>query len=112
MPLRTVSLDALTIDDEDSFTHVGLYQDLKAVLKESGHRFSIPEPGTNVTWDRALFLNLTFWGPQAADVLCEDHLPADVVAHIAWHHLASTRLADPDETGAPSAAAALFGEAL
>jgi hypothetical protein len=116
MPLRTVSLDALTIDDEGSFTHVGLYQDLKAIVKRSGHRFAIPEEAdAGISWDRALFLNLTFWDPRAPDILCEDHLPADVIAHIAWHHLASTRLADPAdpaEAGAPAASATLFGESL
>jgi hypothetical protein len=60
MPLRTVSLDELTIDDEASFAAVPLYPRLKAALRRSGHRFHLPPPGESLSWDRALFLNLTF----------------------------------------------------
>jgi hypothetical protein len=46
-----------------------------------------------MSWDRALFLNLTFWnGADGADVLCDEHIPADVVAHVAWHHLVDRQL--------------------
>lgn len=47
-------------------------------------------------WDRALLLNLTFWGATngsgarvGGDILVDRTLPADVVAHVAWHHLAA-----------------------
>lgn len=112
MSLRTVSLDELTIDDEDALAGVPLYPRLKAVLRRSGHRFHLPVTESSMSWDRALFLNLTFWNAEAgADVLCDDHIPADVVAHIAWHHLAGERLARL-APGARSAAGMLFGEAI
>jgi hypothetical protein len=113
MPLRTVSLDELTIDDEAAFLAVPLYPPLKRALGRSGHRFLVPAPGTQASWDRALFLNLTFWGGgDAADVLCEDHLPADVVAHAAWHHVVGAQLARRAGPGAPTAPALLFAESI
>jgi hypothetical protein len=112
MPLRTVSLDQLTIDDEPAFAKLPLYPRLKEVLRRSGHRFYVPAPGTTASWDRALFLNLTYWsGEEGADVLCDQHLAADVVTHIAWHHLVGeqvTRAAG----NARSAAAMLFAESI
>ena len=92
--MRTVSLDELTIDDERSVRGVALYDRLKQALRRSDHRFQIPAAGARVSWDRALFLNLTYWnGAHAADVLCDDHIPADVVAHVAWHQVVSRQLA-------------------
>ncbi len=107
--MRSVPLDDLTIDDERSFAHVALYARLKQALQRSDQRFLIPAADEAISWDRALFLNLTYW--TGADVLCEDHIPADVVAHVAWHHLASRAL--PATDGARPAASALFlGEAI
>src|SRR5882672_12395849 len=111
MALRTVSLDQLTIDDERSFAHVACYDRLKQSLRRSGHRFVIPEAGRDLSWDRALFLNLTYWsGHTGTDVLCDEHIPADVVAHVAWHHVVGRELARaavaPSE--ARSSPAALF----
>ena len=38
--------------------------------------------------DRALLINLTFWTADAGgDVLVDEHVEADVVAHAAWHHV-------------------------
>ncbi len=92
--MRTVSLDELTIDDERSVRGVALYDRLKQALRRSHHRFQIPAVGAAVSWDRALFLNLTYWsGADAADVLCDAHIPADVVAHVAWHRVVSRQLA-------------------
>src|SRR4029079_9066859 len=55
----------------------------------------------------ALLLNLTFWGADAGgDILESDALPADVVAHAAWHHLTAKAL------GATSADALFLGEAI
>jgi hypothetical protein len=110
MVLRTVSLDELTIDDERSVAHVALYGRLKQALRRSGHRFQIPAPGTKVSWDRALFLNLTYWGGEdGADVLCEDHIPADVVTHVAWHCVVSRQLSRMAAVpSVPSTAEALF----
>jgi hypothetical protein len=115
MALRTMSLDELTIDDERSFAHVALQARLKQALRRSGHRFLVPAAGAPISWDRALFLNLTFWGARdGADVLCEDHIPADVVAHVAWHHIVGRELArlSPDAAAPPTTAALLFAESI
>jgi hypothetical protein len=111
MSLRTASLDELTIDDESSFSEVPLYQRLKEVVRRSEHQFCLPSNGSAPSWDRALFLNLTFWsGAESADVLCDEHIPADVVAHVAWHEVVSRRLSPA--TGGVPADAMLFGEAI
>jgi hypothetical protein len=115
VPISRVSLDELTIVDEASFAHVAAYAQLKRALRSTDHRFLVPTQGSQVSWDRAAFLNLTFWNAEAsADVLCEDSIPADVVAHIAWHQLAGPQLARlvPDVDRAPSAAALFFAEAI
>jgi hypothetical protein len=106
------TLDALFIDDEDSFKHVRLYEDLKQVLVESAYRFRILPAGTEGRWDRALLLNLTFWGAASGgDVLVDDQVSADVVAHVAWHQLAVRAL--PTLPGArPSSDSLFFGEAI
>ena len=112
MGMRTLTLDELTIDDERSFAGVALYQRLKQSLRRSGHRFQIPAAGEQASWDRVLFLNLTYWsaGAQAADVLCDEHIPADVVAHVAWHALAGRALSRASMP--PSAEALFFSEAI
>ncbi len=106
------SVDELTIDDETSVRHVGLYASLKDVLRDAGYRFRLLPSASAGRWDRALFLNLTFWGAaDGGDVLVDDHLPADVVAHVAWHHLAAGALAA--FPGAALSAEALFlGESI
>jgi hypothetical protein len=112
MPLRTVALDHLIIDDESSFNSIALYPRLKAALRRSGHRFYLPDGGAPTSWDRALFLNLTFWsGEEGADILVDEHLPADVVTHIAWHHLVGERLARA-AGAARSPTAMLFAESI
>jgi hypothetical protein len=114
MPLSNVSLDELIIDDEDSFSHVALFGTLKRMLRRSGHRFLIPSGGEEASWDRTVFLNLTYWNAdQGADILCDRHLSADVVAHIAWHHAVSTKLASlVGVAGAKSATALFFAESI
>ncbi len=108
--LQRVTLDALRIDDERAFSHIGLYAELKQVLQNSQQQFLIPAPGTTLSWDRATFLNLTYWSiGHATDVLCEARIPADVVAHIAWHSLAAKNL---HGNAAPTAHAMLLGEAI
>jgi len=102
--LSRKTLGDLVIDDEASFRHVGLYAELKDVLRKAKYEFRIlPE----ARWDRALILNLTFWGGQGGDVLPEPRLPADVVAHAAWHWLAARELGPR-----LSASAMFFGEAI
>jgi hypothetical protein len=94
MQLRPATLDELTIEDRAPATGVAIYQRLETFLRGSGHRFLIPETGQQASWDRALFLNLTYWNVEAgADVLCDDRIPADVVAHVAWHELATRQIA-------------------
>jgi hypothetical protein len=106
----TVTLRELEIEDERSFQHVALYDALKRVLLRAGQRFKVPARGASgASWNRVVFLNLTFWSSEApVDVLVDRTLPADVVTHVAWHHLARTALA-----GAALSADALFlGEAI
>ena len=112
LSFETRTLDDLTIDDERSFRHVGLYADLRQVLRRANFRFQVLPANGKATWDRALFLNLTYWRPEAGgDVLVDDTIPADVVAHVAWHHLAGVALASAP--GAPLSAPDLFmGEAI
>jgi hypothetical protein len=107
---RSLGLNELTITDEQSLRHVGLYDELKQALRRDGYRFRVPERGT-APWDRVLFLNLTFWDPgEQGDVLESDVIPADVVTHVAWHHLARRALAG---AGVGAGADALFlGEAI
>ncbi|HLK88266.1 MAG TPA: hypothetical protein VKZ18_00150 [Polyangia bacterium] len=109
MPLRPVTLDELEIDDRAAVKAVAIYGRLETFLRRSGHRFLVPEAGEALSWDRALFLNLTYWNPEAgADVLCERRIPADVVAHAAWHELCGREIARHAPAGAPPGAAALF----
>lgn len=83
-------LDELEIEDKRSFRHVGLYGELEEVLRRAKYRFRVLTGPLEGRADRALLLNLTFWSADAGgDVLCEPVLPADVVAHVAWHHLAA-----------------------
>jgi len=106
------TLDELTIHDELSFRHVGLYADLKEVLRRAKYPFRVLPKSSAPRADRALLLNLTFWGADAGgDVLVDDHIEADVVAHAAWHHLAARATARG--LGAqPSVEALFLGEAV
>jgi hypothetical protein len=107
---RRRTVDELTIEDERSFRHVALYADLKEVLRRAKYPFRVLPEGLEGRADRALLLNLTFWGADAGgDVLESDTLPADVVAHAAWHHLAAKAL---PHAGKPSVAALFLGEAI
>jgi hypothetical protein len=111
VPLRSLTLDELTIDDEASFRGVALYHRLKEALRASGHRFKVAAPGETTSWDRALFLNLTYWSPsEEASVLVDEHVAPDVVAHTALHHVVGRALAR--EAAADSPAALLFTEAI
>jgi len=105
-------LDDLTIDDDRSFRHVEIYSDLKEVLRRDRYSFRILPDGGVASWDRALFLNLTFWGAnEGGDVLVDTHVPADVVAHVAWHHLAAKALS-ASPAARPSVEALFLGEAI
>jgi hypothetical protein len=106
------TIDELTIEDERSFRHVALYGDLKEVLRRASYPFRVLGGALEGRADRALLLNLTFWGPEAGgDVLDAPTLPADVVAHAAWHHLAVKAL--PAAAGeSPSVDSLFLGEAI
>jgi hypothetical protein len=104
-------LSELTVEDEASFLHVGLYRELKGVLATSGYTFRVFPNAHAASWSRASFLNLTYWGAASGgDVLQCGEIPADVVTHVAWHHLANRALARTGE--ALSAAAMFLGEAI
>src|SRR6187549_3426353 len=92
MPLRRVALADLDIEDESSFSHVALYEDLKRIVAGSELAFLVPARG-ELSWDRATLFNLTYWSPGIADVLSSKVVPADVVAHVAWHHLTDRHVA-------------------
>ena len=108
MRLTTVPASQLRIDDEPFFRHVGLYQDLKQVLFEADFKFLVPDG--DAAWDRVLFLNLTFYSPvgESSEILVDDHINADVLMHVAWHHLARRAFAGT----APSADAIFLGESI
>jgi hypothetical protein len=119
MQFRPATLDELTIDDGAPLTGVAIYRRLETFLRGSEHRFLIPEAGQQASWDRALFLNLTYWNVEAgADLLCDDHIPADVVAHVAWHELATRQIARARAhtrdglRAAPSSAGLFFAESI
>ena len=113
MPLRSLALDELKIDDEASFKHVAIYHRLKEALRKSEHRFKVAGVGENASWDRVLFLNLTFWSSaDDASVLCDDHIAPDEIAHTALHHVVGREVARVSASGAPSPAALLFSEAI
>ena len=91
--LDRLTLDALEIEDATSFKHVSLFGELSGVLRDAKVEFLVARP-PGISWDRALLLNLAFWdeATSGGDVLVEKSIPADVVMHVAWHHLASSRL--------------------
>ena len=85
-----LTLDDLIIEDEESFRHIALYADLKSVVRKDNYSFrTLPKNGVK-SWDRAVFLNLAFWGAaEGGDILIDEVIPADVITHVAWHHLAA-----------------------
>jgi hypothetical protein len=108
---RRRTLDELTIEDEASLGHVAIYGRLKAELQRAKYTFHVLPARPRARQDRALFLNLTFWSASAGgDVLVDERIASDVVAHDAWHHLASRALATPGAK--PSVDALFLGEAI
>ncbi len=109
MTFKIVRLAQLALDDESSFRHIGVWRDLKDIAARDALPFRIPASKKPVSWARALFLNLTFWSAaEPSDVLMDAHLPADALAHAAWHHLARVAFA-PTGIGAE---AMFLGEAI
>ena len=88
-----VTLERLRIDDEKSVRRVEVYSRLKDLLVRDGYRFRVQTAGPAIDWERAVFLNLSFWSEaDSADVVVGARIAADVVAHVAWHHLARRAL--------------------
>lgn len=105
------SLTELEIEDEASCRHVGLYAELRRVLIGASYRFRVLPEESRGRWDRALLLNLTFWSAQeGGDVLVDESIDADVVAHVAWHHLAQKQLVAAGAV--PTADAMFLAEAI
>ncbi len=108
--MRQRTVDQLSIRDEGSLRRVELYGDLKEILRKDRYLFRLMPDGP-VRWDRALLLNLTFWGGAGGDVLEGQPVAADIVTHAAWHHLASRAFASP--SGARPTIESLFlGESI
>jgi hypothetical protein len=109
MPLREHRLRDLRIRGERAFRAVAPYAALKRRLIDDGYVFLVL-PEDTPHRDRATFLNHTYWSAaDGRDVLVDAEIDADVVAHVAWHHLA--RRALPGD--APATAAAMFlGESV
>lgn len=111
-PYRLVTLDALEIEDDRAFAAVPLYASLRDVLRRAKYRFRVLSGDAKGRADHALLLNLTYWSAEeAGDVLAEPKIPADVVAHVAWHHLA-WRALPPKAGNKPSADALFLGESI
>ncbi len=104
MSLGRIGVGEIVIEEEESYAHVGLYAELKRVAAAARLTFLAPDRGA-LAWDRAAFLNLTYWSPGTADVLTDRALPADVLMHVAWHHLAERNVA-------ASVEADLLGESI
>jgi hypothetical protein len=104
MPLAREPIERLEPLDERSFSHVGLYADLKAVVRGARVSFLVPPRG-EIAWQRALFLNLAYWQEGEGDVLPARAIPADAIMHAAWHLLAARFVA-------PSVEAHLLGESI
>lgn len=94
-----VTLDQLEIEDAAAFKHVALFAELRDVLLAARYSFRVPKRDP-IAWDRAVFLNLAYWndGEGGGDVLVDRTIPADVVMHVAWHHLAAARLGPSEES--------------
>jgi hypothetical protein len=93
---RRVTLDAIRIDEERTMRRVPLYARLKSVLVKDGYEVRV---GNDVDWNRAILLNLSFWSADdTADVVVDGRIPADVVAHMAWHHVAKKALGKSGST--------------
>lgn len=102
VPARLADLEVL---DEKAFEHVSVFRALRRWLERSSHVFLVPSDG-HLPFARALVLNLAFFDPASPrDVLTERAIPADVLAHVAWHAIAADKLW-------PSVEGRFLGEAI
>jgi hypothetical protein len=115
--LVTRTVDQLSIEDERAFRHVPIYAALKEALRRDGYAFRVL-PRAFARWNHALLLNLAYWGGdggQGGDVVESVRVPADVVAHAAWHHLAARAVRGSlraTSSAPPSSEALFFGESI
>jgi len=106
-PFRRLAVSEVSIRGERAFSGIAPYALLKRMLVRDAFAFRLP--GT-ADPDRVLFLNLTFWNAaESSDLLVEDVVDADVLAHAGWHHAARRALAGPLP---PTAAAMFLGESV
>jgi hypothetical protein len=106
------TIDELEVEDERSFRSVAMYADLEEILRLEKYTFRVLPKSHAGRADRALLLNLTFWdATSGGDVLASARIDADVVAHVAWHHLASRAFA-PKRGEGLSVEALFLGEAI
>ncbi|MCA9623347.1 MAG: hypothetical protein KC731_30210 [Myxococcales bacterium] len=90
--LERRGLESLTIEDRQSFRHVGLYGALERRMRDADLVFGVLSPEES---DHASLLNLAFWKPgDIAELLPDPVITADQLAHNAWHHLAVEHLGE------------------
>jgi hypothetical protein len=106
-------LRKLHLQDAASFKALTLYHALYDALCAAKYTFRVLPKQDTGRWDRALNLNLTFWSADAGgDILVDDSIAPDVIAHVAWHHLASKAFSVIAQGRAPSADALILGESI
>lgn len=97
--LEAVTLSALTIRDDAAFAAMEVYGRLKARLTRDGYAFRVPARAHALAWEETLLLNVVFWnGATGEDVLEDRAIDADVVAHVAWHHVVRQALGEAADT--------------
>lgn len=97
-------LDDLEILEDSLFEKIALYRQLKTNLAGSALRFEVLE---GASFHRVKLLNLTLWQPTSnLELLSSAQIPADVVAHVAWHRAGAGII------GATSADALLLTESI
>jgi hypothetical protein len=95
MVLRTAALEDITIEDADSFRHVGLVRALERRLRRDGATFAVPDADSAYSSDDTMLLNHAFWQPRGTlEVLPAPSLFADQLVHAGWHHVAGCALGD------------------
>jgi hypothetical protein len=106
-------LRKLHLQDAASFKALPLYHALYNALCAAKYTFRVLPKQDTGRWDRAVTLNLTFWSADAGgDILVDNSIAPDVVAHVAWHHLASKAFSVIAHGRAPSADALILGESI
>ena len=90
MALRKITLRELRVTGARALRTDRYYPALSSRLLRDRYELRV-EPKLDP--NRALLLNLSFWSPgDGADVIASRSIAADVVAHIAWHHVARQAL--------------------